>query len=123
MLTKEEIAEIVLYCQSENKPYSHRLRELGIAEWRFYTAKSHYAKKQKEDGSVGEFIQLPTSGAYAPTPDMERTRGANPSAFGNEGQDAVRLSIDNGTGASMQIELPQDIHLLSAVIKNFLGHV
>lgn len=70
MLTKEEVTEIVLHCQSEHITYTQRLKELGIPEWMFYASKSRHAKAQKSEDSVGEFIQLPESGTFAPTPDL-----------------------------------------------------
>ena len=36
MLTKEEVTEIVLHCQSEHITYTQRLKELGIPEWKYY---------------------------------------------------------------------------------------
>lgn len=47
MLTKEEVTEIVLHCQSEHTTYTQRLKELGIPEWKFYASKSRHAKWQK----------------------------------------------------------------------------
>ena len=39
MLTREEIAEIVQYCKEKGVSYKSRLKEIGIAEWRFYESK------------------------------------------------------------------------------------
>mgnify|MGYP004556296515 FL=1 len=46
MMTREEVAEIMTYCQEQTVSYKDRLAELGIAPWRFYDAKSRYAKQQ-----------------------------------------------------------------------------
>lgn len=43
-MTREEVAEIMTYCQEHTVSYKDRLAELGIAPWRFYDAKSRYAK-------------------------------------------------------------------------------
>lgn len=44
MLTREEIAEIVQYCKEKGVSYKSRLKEIGIAEWRFYESKRKYAE-------------------------------------------------------------------------------
>ena len=46
MMTREEVAEIMTYCQEHTVSHKDRLAELGIAPWRFYDAKSRYAKQQ-----------------------------------------------------------------------------
>lgn len=123
MLTKEEVTEIVLHCQSEHSTYTQRLKELGIPEWKFYASKSRHAKSQKAEGSIGEFIQLPESGTFAPTPDLEGTRGAKPLETVASPIEKVSLRMESRSGASLQMELPSDPRLLSVAIQNFLGHV
>lgn len=60
MMSKEEIASIVLYCKENNVNFKDRLEELGIIPWRFYDAKSKYSKGVKNElldiGSKGRFI-------------------------------------------------------------------
>ena len=61
MMTKEDVALVVAYCDENNVSQKQRLEELGIPAWKFYDAKRKYAPKQGNDNS-GEFLQL-TSGA------------------------------------------------------------
>lgn len=37
-MTREEVAEIMTYCQEHTVSHKDRLAELGIAPWRFYDA-------------------------------------------------------------------------------------
>ena len=46
-MTKEEIAEVVAYCEENKVSYKQRLAELGINAWIFYDAKRKYAPKQE----------------------------------------------------------------------------
>ncbi|MBQ2531241.1 MAG: hypothetical protein II548_03010, partial [Bacteroidales bacterium] len=47
MMTKEEVAEVVAYCEENKVSYKQRLAELGINTWNFYDAKRKYAPKQE----------------------------------------------------------------------------
>ena len=51
MMTKEEVAAIVTYCQENNVSYKQRLAELSIRPSSFYDAKRKYAPK-----AVGENV-------------------------------------------------------------------
>lgn len=48
MMSKEEIASIVLYCKENNVSFKDRLEELGITPWRFYAAKSKYVYNNRK---------------------------------------------------------------------------
>ena len=55
-MTKEEIAEVVAYCDENKISYKQRLSELGISEC-------------KQDGdSTGDFLQLVPGGTILPNP-------------------------------------------------------
>ena len=47
MMTREEVAEIMTYCQEHTVSYKDRLAELGIAPWRFYDAKPDMLNNSK----------------------------------------------------------------------------
>ena len=57
MMTQEEVAQVIAYCEENKVSYKQRLDELGIAAWMFYDAKRKYASKQEAD-NAGEFLQL-----------------------------------------------------------------
>ena len=75
-MTREEVAAIMTYCQEHSMSYKDRLAELEIPAWRFYDAKSHYAKEQEQSNSrAGEFLQLVPGGAFVPMPSFASTSG------------------------------------------------
>lgn len=45
-MTREEVAEIINYCQTNQVTYKARLQELGIPTWKFYDAKAKYAEEE-----------------------------------------------------------------------------
>ena len=45
MMTKEEVAQVIAYCDENKISYKQRLAELGINQWNFYDAKRKYAPK------------------------------------------------------------------------------
>ena len=47
MMTREEVAEIISYCQTNKITYKARLQELGLPAWKFYEAKAKYAEEGK----------------------------------------------------------------------------
>lgn len=59
MMTKEEVAAIVSYCQENKVSFKQRLAELGIQEWTFYESKRKYAPKE-----VGEKAGGAVAGLY-----------------------------------------------------------
>ena len=60
MLSKEEVLEIISYCDSHKINRSDRLQELGISPWNFYKSRRHHLKAEKSSlqDSMGPFIQL-----------------------------------------------------------------
>lgn len=66
MMTKEEVAQVIAYCDENKISYKQRLSELGISPWNFYDAKRKYAPKEEGD-NADEFLQLIPGGAFFPT--------------------------------------------------------
>ena len=67
MMTKEEVAQVIAYCDENKISYKQRLSELGISPWNFYDAKRKYAPKE-EGENAGEFLQLIPGGTFLPNP-------------------------------------------------------
>ena len=65
-MTKEEVAQVIAYCDENKISYKQRLSELGISPWNFYDAKRKYAPKEEGD-NAGEFLQLIPGGHSFPT--------------------------------------------------------
>lgn len=72
MMTKEEVAQVIAYCDENKISYKRRLSELGISPWCFYDAKRKYAPKEEGD-NAGEFLQLIPGGSFLPNPNQAFT--------------------------------------------------
>lgn len=48
VMTKEEVAQIVAYCEENKISYKQRLVELGIGEGRLYNAKCKYEPREEK---------------------------------------------------------------------------
>lgn len=66
MLSKEEVLEIISYCNTHKINRSIRLQELGISHWNFYKSRRHYLEVEKlgSQSNPGSFIQLKPTGEY-----------------------------------------------------------
>ena len=58
-MTREEVAEIIMYCKEHKVTCKSRPVELNIPVWRFYDSKSCYTEEQSSGNiSKGDFIEL-----------------------------------------------------------------
>lgn len=57
-MTKEEVLQVVSYCQQHNVTYSSYLSQHGIPKWKFYKSKCKYIAEEEKAGRTGEFVQL-----------------------------------------------------------------
>ena len=74
--------------------YKDRLAALEIPAWRFYDAKSHYAKEQElSKAKDGKFLQLVPGGTYVPMPSFASTTGRRPKPKKSDAQ-AQMMSIE-----------------------------
>lgn len=102
MLTKEDVARVVAYCDENNVSQKQRLEELGIPAWKFYDAKRKYAPKQGND-NTGEFLQLTSGASFLPNPiKPSRSRSARQKT---SERSTVEVSIElrTPTGTMMRI--------------------
>lgn len=101
-MTKEDVAQVVAYCDENNVSQKQRLEELGIPAWKFYDAKRKYAPKQGNDNS-GEFLQLTSGASFLPNPiKPSRSRSARQKT---SERSTVEVSIElrTPTGTMMRI--------------------
>lgn len=76
MMTKEEVASIVKYCDDNGASYKARLSELGVPEWKFFESKRRYATDPASSASTaGEFLQLTARGDFVPMPPFAAKTG------------------------------------------------
>lgn len=102
MMTQEEVAQVIAYCEENKVSYKQRLDELGIAAWMFYDAKRKYAPKQEAD-SAGDFLQLVPGGTFFPSPiKPARSRGRRQKDAEQEAA-PVNIELKTATGTMMRI--------------------
>lgn len=97
-MTKEEVAQVIAYCDENKISYKQRLSELGISPWNFYDAKRKYAPKE-EGENAGEFLQL-IPGANPIKPSRSRSSKQKESARETV---AVNIELRTPTGTMMRI--------------------
>ena len=105
MMTKEEVAQVIAYCDENEISYEQRLSELGISPRNFYDAKRRYAPKD-EGENAGEFLQLIPGGSFLPNPirpSRSRSRKQKESA---QETVAVNIELRTPTGIMLRCVLP-----------------
>ena len=101
-MTKEEVAQVIAYCDENKISYKQRLAELGINPWNFYDAKRKYAPKQ-EGESRGEFLQLVPGGSFLPNPIKPSRSRSSKQKVSAQGAVAVSIELKTPNGTMMRI--------------------
>ena len=102
--------------QGEWSPYKSRLKEIGIAEWRFYESKRKYAEAQSSERESGEFLQLVRGNDSFPEPVLtNRTTGRGRKSE----HESIPMSIEmrTQTGAVLRIQGSLDATMIQAIIQ------
>ena len=70
MMTKEEVAQVIAYCDENKISYKQRLAELRINPWSFYDAKRKYAADFSDNHPLELTFQawLPNAAINVATP-------------------------------------------------------
>ena len=105
MMTKEEIAQVIAYCDENKISYKQRLSELGISPWNFYDAKRKYAPKEEGD-NAGEFIQLIPGGSFLSNPIKPSWSRSNKQKESAQGAEDVSIELRTPTGTMLRCVLP-----------------
>lgn len=120
MMTREEVAEIMVFCKDAGISYKSRLHELGIPEWKFYASKSRYARQEEANEESGAFLQLGAGDSFAPAPSFAATAGRKPRSK-RDIQPSKMLHIElrtpNGTIMRIQGEMSPEF------IQSIVAHV
>lgn len=99
MMTKEEVAAIVTYCEENGVSYKDRLNELGVSPWKFYDSKRKHAKEQDK----GVFLQLQPGGAFVPNP-IKPGRSSRSAKKEQSSSSLLIIELKTPTGAMMRIQ-------------------
>ena len=121
-MTKEEVAQVIAYCDENKISHRQRLSEVGISPSNFYVAKRKYAPKE-EGENAGEFLQLITGGSFLPNPIMHlRSRSSKQK---ESAQETVEVSIElrTPTGTMLRCVLPSSTPWWTVAMPRTLIHV
>ena len=102
MMTKEEVAQVIAYCDENKISYKQRLSELGISPWNFYDAKRKYAPKEEEE-NAGEFLQLIPGGSFIRSPIKPSRSCSSKQKESAQETVAVNIELKTPTGTMMRI--------------------
>ena len=105
MMTKEEVAQVIAYCDENKISYKQRLSELGISPWNFYDAKRKYAPKEEGD-NAGEFLQLIPGGSFLPNPIKPSRSCSNKQKESAQGAEDVSIELRTPTRTMLRCVLP-----------------
>jgi len=128
MLSKEEISDVISYCQEHGCTYKDRLAELGIPEWKFYDSKYRYAIQERNDSNNGQFLQLKPGpdGRMSPLPsfDSPKTgRKSDKSKPSTAQAGMLSIELQTPTGTMMRIQGDMTPEHLAAIIQSSSRHV
>ena len=120
MLSKEEVLEIISYCDFHKVNRSDRLQELGISHWNFYKSRRHHLKAEKScpQESMGAFIQLKSSGEYVPSSVTEMERSINPGRKLHTQSETMTIECQTSRGGMVRISGKMSAELLTALVKS-----
>lgn len=116
MLSKQEVIEIMAYCNETGSTFKARLRELDIKPWRFFDAKRKYIDSEDGSGNAGEFVQLVPGGAFVPVPEMTSRSKAKRDARAYAPATSVEMRMTSG--AIIRITGALDPVSLQAIIRS-----
>lgn len=119
MLNKEQILEIISYCDTHGVSRKRRLRELGISEWYFYESRKKYIQSEKLDPKgKGSFIQLQQSGKVVPSTVTEMENHINPGKKLPVKTDTLTVECQTARGGMIRINGKITPELLGVLISN-----
>lgn len=121
-MTKEEVAQVIAYCDENKISYKQRLEELGINPWSFYDAKRKYAPKE-EGENAGEFLQLVPGGSFLPNPIKPSRSRSSKQKDSAQGAVAVSIELRTPTGTVMRISGDLSCRELREIILASSSHV
>lgn len=118
MMTKEEVASIVRYCNDNGVSYTARLSELGVPEWRFFEIKRHYAKEKASSASSSvEILQLTAGGDFVPMPAFAAKTGRWFSKKNSQASRMISVELRTPSGTMMRIQGELDKEYLQSIIQ------
>ncbi|MGR5574835.1 hypothetical protein [Bacteroides thetaiotaomicron] len=118
MMTKEEIASVVLYCKDNNVSFKSRLQELGITPWRFYEAKRSYA-----NSNGNELLEIDNKGRFIACPDLKKKRTYTRRSVREALCSNINIELQSANGTIMRIHGELNNSQIESIILSATGHV
>jgi len=103
-MTREQILEIVQYCQEHKVSYRQRLEDLGIPFWSFYKAKRKYRMQDEAASGPGEFVQMVPGTFSSGMMPVRNARKTSPAKGGAEPESFVTIELRTASGTAMRIQ-------------------
>ncbi len=120
MLSKEEVLEIISYCECHKIQRSARLNELGITHWEFYKSRRKYLENEKshphEDS--GSFLQLRSGGGLVPCSVTEMEKSVNPGCKLHTASESMTIECQTSRGGMVRINGKISTELLCALVQS-----
>lgn len=119
MLSKEQVLEIIAYCDNHGVQRKVRLREPGITEWNFYKSRRQYLRQEKIGAeTAGSFIRLESGGGFVPATVTEMERQINPGRQVVDKGEELTVECRTVRGGMVRINGNINAELLCALVKN-----
>lgn len=120
MLSKEQVLEIITYCDTHGVTRRSRLMELGITHWEFYKSRRRHleAEKSLPQDTSGSFIQQKTNGEYVPSSVTAMERSINPDRELHRQADILTIECQTSRGGMVRVNGKISAGLLSALVKS-----
>ena len=120
MLSKEEVIEIISYCDTHRIQRSDRLKELGISHWEFYKSRRKHLESEKSHSEdiASSFIQLGSGGGFVPSSVTETEKRINPGRKLHTQSEAMTIECQTSRGGMVRINGKINVELLSALVKS-----
>lgn len=120
MLSKEEVLEIISYCNNHGVTRRTRLMELGITHWEFYKSRRRHLEieKSRSERTSGSFIQLISNGDYVPSSVTAMEKSINPGRELHRCPDILTIECQTSRGGMVRVNGKISPEQLSALVKS-----
>lgn len=120
MLSKEQVLEIISYCDAHGVTRRRRLMELGITHWEFYKSRRRHleVEKSQPQEASGSFIQLKSNGEYVPSSVTAMEQSINPGRDLHRQSDMLTVECQTSRGGMVRVNGKISAGLLSALVKS-----
>lgn len=124
MLSKEDLAAVISYCQENALTYKDGMKEFGIPEHVFYRSKRRYMEEEKQS-ACGEFLQL-TPGSEMVSSPLSQLRAGGKDRTGKAIKNVsskLNIELKTPSGILMRVSGEMTGDMPGVIIRNISGNV